>query len=119
MKRQRPRTRGAGATRRVTLVRTGGFAGIRRQATIDTGDLPPKEAAALLQCIEGLRLAGSEGRGAKGGGQPDRFCYTLTLEDGGSSSTVSFREGEEPPGLRPLLAALVGTKHPTRRRPPR
>lgn len=81
---------------------------MRRQKAIDADDLPPRKATAMLQCIENLSSAAPRARGGRRRPQPDRFCYTVTLEDGASRKSISFREGEEPPALRPLLAALAG-----------
>lgn len=102
----------------VTLIRTGGVGGIRREASFDAGDLMPEEAAAVRDCVKKLHAEPPARRLPSRGPERDRFHYTLTLEAGRCRS-IAFREGEEPPALRPLLAARAGPKHSTSRRPRR
>jgi hypothetical protein len=93
---------------RVTLVRTGGVSGIRREASFEAGDLTPEEAAAVRDCVEKLHAEPPARRLPSRSPERDRFHYTLTLEETGACRTIAFREGEEPPAVRPLLAALAG-----------
>jgi len=93
-------------TRRVTLERTGGVGGLRLRKSVRSEDLPPDTRAAIDRALEDHSAAPAfESHG--GPRAPDRFCYTLTVEDGSSRKTISFREGEEPDALRPVLTALA------------
>lgn len=93
---------------RLTLVRSGGVAGIRREASFEPGDLTPEEAESVRHCVEKLHAESPARRSPSRGPERDRFHYTLTLEEAGASRSIAFREGEEPPAVRPLLAALAG-----------
>ncbi len=95
---------------RVTLVRTGGVGGIRREARFDPGDLLPEQVAAVRDCVEKLLGKPPARRLPSRGPERDRFRYTVTLEEAGLCRSVTFQEGEEPPALRPLLAALSRTR---------
>lgn len=89
---------------RVSLVRSGGFSGIRRSATLDTNDLDPRRAERLRRLADNADL----GRAA----EPtirvaaDRFRFTLTIEDGERSETVTYPEDRIPENVRPLIDLL-------------
>ena len=74
---------------------------MRVEKTLDEADLSAHDAAAIEECLASPALSPKPG-------PPDRFCYTLSVDDGGGSArrSVSFREGEEPPAIRPLIASL-------------
>lgn len=94
----------------VTLVRTGGLAGLRRETQVDASQLAPEEAAALREAAKRLLNGKPRRRTAPARPDRDRFHYDLTVEDAGSSRTITFAEGQEPPGLGPLLAILRGRR---------
>ncbi|MGH9365650.1 MAG: protealysin inhibitor emfourin [Thermoanaerobaculia bacterium] len=96
---------------RLTLVRTGGVGGIRREAKLDAADLTPKQAAAVRDCVEKLHAEQAARRSQPRGRERDRFHYALTLEEADTCRTIAFREGEEPPALRSLLAVLEAPAH--------
>jgi hypothetical protein len=89
---------------RVSLVRSGGFSGIRRSASLSTEDLDPKRAARLRN----LAAQADLGRAA----EPtirvaaDRFRFTLTVEEGDRSETVTYPEDRIPENVRPLIDLL-------------
>ena len=91
---------------RISVVRTGGLAGMRRSATVDTDALDPARAAQLRGLLEtadlGKPLPTSPGetRGA------DRFRYTLTVEEKGRERTLRFAEEDAPESVQRLLEAL-------------
>jgi hypothetical protein len=79
---------------------------MRLEKTVDETELSAHDAAAIAECLAAPSLS----KPASKPGPPDRFCYTLTVDDGGGGGgarrSVSFREGEEPPSIRPLIASL-------------
>jgi hypothetical protein len=86
---------------RLSLVRTGGLAGMRREATLDTERLEPSRAAELRRLFADARLADLAPAVSEGTGSPDRFRYTLTIEEGGRKHTIRFGEDDAPePALR-------------------
>lgn len=88
---------------RVSVVRVGGFAAIRRPlGAVDTASLPPAEAGRLRQLV---RDAGffelPEVLGAAGEELArDRFSYTVTVAVDGREKTVHASEGSV---LQPLV----------------
>jgi emfourin len=91
---------------KISLVRTGGVAGMRREATIDTAALAPRDSAEIHRLVH---AAGDEPAAAKTPEPPrgpDRFHYTLTIEDGSQRRALSFAEERFPERLRPLLDAV-------------
>jgi hypothetical protein len=83
---------------KIRLVRSGGFAGIRREARIDTETLDPARAEELCGIVHSAERAGLFRRGA--GGPPaehrDRFRYQLTVEDDRGTREAQFSEADAP-----------------------
>ena len=92
---------------RITLVRTGGVAGIRKETAVDTGTLEPRRARRLEECVGRCGFFSLPARAGRPGRERDRFEIALTVEDGGKSHTVRFAEQDPPPGLEAVLD-LIG-----------
>jgi|YNPNPStandDraft_1061719.scaffolds.fasta_scaffold00458_1 hypothetical protein len=92
---------------RLTLSRSGGFAGIRRPAiTVDTRDLAPHEAALLEKLISDVRFLDLQSQ-APAPGHPDRFEYTIeAVLDNGLPHTVTIGEADAPPLFLDLVRAI-------------
>lgn len=73
---------------------------------LDARDLATEEAAALREYVRRTRAGKMKRPTASPQPGRDGFCYSLTIEQPGSCHTISFAEGQEPPPLRSLLAAL-------------
>ena len=95
---------------RAILERTGGFAGIKRTSVADTDELSEAAAQKLLKLIEGAEFFTLPETIISKSMQPDRFEYTLTVEDGERTHTVTVGESAQPDSLRVLTEFLV---HPT------
>ena len=78
---------------------------MRREVTLDTERLDPSRAVELRRLFEAAGLSGLAAAGTQGGGAPDRFHYTLTVDEGGESHTVRFSE-EAPEPVRRLVEAV-------------
>ena len=87
---------------RVTLERTGGFAGIKRTAVADTDQLNGETAQKLLELAEQSEFFALPTTIISKGIQPDRFEYTLTVNDGDRVHTVTVGESAQPDSLRQL-----------------
>jgi hypothetical protein len=86
---------------RVRLRRTGGFAGRATEAELDTAELEPAKAEAVLRALDAAKSA------PPAIPRPDAFSYELTIERAGDTRTVTF--GDPPPAeLAPVLDALSG-----------
>ncbi len=92
---------------RIYFERTGGFAGMRVTATVDTDSLPSDDARELGELVDASGffdiLAGS----TSSPGRADRFQYKLTIEDGERQHTAEINESAAPDSIRPLLRRLT------------
>jgi hypothetical protein len=90
---------------RIELVRSGGFAGRTVRSTVDTSTDP--DASWYAEALAGVDLAALSGA-EPGPPAPDRFHYSLSVEDDdGGSHRLDFAETAVPEGLRPLVDRLV------------
>lgn len=89
---------------RLTLVRTGGFAAIRRTFTVDAATLPPAERDELDSLVTAAKVFDLPDDLTGGRpGQPDQFIYALTAEAGSRRHTVRFGETGAPDSLLALV----------------
>jgi len=93
-------------TLRVDWERTGGFAGMRMAATMDSESLSEGEADRLRELVEAAGFFELPEE-MVGPGGADRFLYTLTVEMEGRRHTVHTSEAAAPPGLRSLIRWLT------------
>jgi len=91
---------------RISLVRTGGVAALRRVVMVDTEALAAERARHIESLIRKADLPSLSEPTIAVGRSPDRFRYTLTVEEEGRESRVTLSEEEMPERLRPLLDAL-------------
>ena len=91
---------------RVSLVRSGGLAGIRRSVTLSTTALEPDRAAELRRLVGQARVSQISEPTIRSSRDADRFHYTLTVQHGGDSQSVTFAEEKTPDQLRDLLAMV-------------
>ena len=90
---------------RITLVRSGGVAGMRREAHLDTAHLDRERAEEIRRLVEAAAVVAPQAAGASRRAA-DRFRYTLTVDDGRRRHDWTFDEEETPERLRPLLEAV-------------
>jgi hypothetical protein len=77
---------------------------MRREVKIDTARLTPRAAEELARLV---RQAGSETvTPARSARAPDRFRYTLAVEDGEQKCAWTFDEEQPPEALKPLVEAV-------------
>ncbi|GIE98440.1 protealysin inhibitor emfourin [Paractinoplanes rishiriensis] len=92
---------------RAELHRSGGFAGRAVHVRADSTQLPPADAARLVQLIEAIDL------GRLGTARPplpagaDLMSYELTIERGGRRWHGSVADPAVPAELRPLIEFLT------------
>ena len=88
---------------RVSLERSGGFAGITRTHSISSDELPPEEAQKVANLVEqaGFFELPPVIRSTEPGA--DRFQYKVTVESEHGSHTVHVDEAAVPPRLQPVL----------------
>jgi hypothetical protein len=102
-------------TLRISIVRSGGFAGITMRATVDEKDLAPDEALKLRQLVKEADFLHLPGKIVSRSPQPDRFQYELRLEEGGPQYAVRVSEEVMPEKLKPLINWLMEKAHQTRK----
>lgn len=92
---------------RITIERTGGFAGITTTKVVDTTTLPANEANQLSQLVEAADFFRLPANITSNSSQPDRFQYQITVEDHGKQRTVNVSEQAIPGTLRPLIEWIM------------
>ena len=89
---------------RVSVTRSGGFAGITRTTTADTNRLAPSDQQQLLALVRQAGLAGAAASQSQAAPQPDRFSYTVTVDDQGRKRSADFSEQSLPEEVRTLIS---------------
>lgn len=89
---------------RLLLVRSGGVAGMTRKSVVDTeqGTFHDAEMRRLVADADLPRFSEATLRTG-----PDRLRYTLSVEDGHTSHSVTFDEEHTPDQFRPLMEAIL------------
>jgi hypothetical protein len=89
---------------RVELVRSGGLHGIRRSAILDTEALDRDAGDDLRRLVweADLTRVGETTLSVS----PDRFRYTLIVQEGARRESLSFPEDRVPDSVRPLFERL-------------
>jgi len=91
---------------KITLVRTGGVAGMRRAVAIDTDSLDDVRARELERLVEAANLHSLSEPTSSARPGPDRLRYKLTVQHGGRKQTVTFDEHRIPETVKPLINAV-------------
>lgn len=92
---------------KISFERSGGFAGIKMTAVLDTESLPPGDARRLQEMVDAsgfLNLPEFFPAPEKGA---DYFQYKLTVESEGRKHPVEVSEPSVPAKLRPLIDWLT------------
>ncbi len=92
---------------RMTIERTGGFAGMRLTKVVDTATLPAEEKNQLRRLVDAADFLRLPTTLMSTSPQPDRFQYRLTLEEDAQQHTVVVSEQAVPGTLRPLIEWLM------------
>ena len=91
---------------RLTLVQSGGVAGlVRKPLVLDSDSLPRSVAETLAHLVTKARFFDLPAE-IPGPVLPDVFGYELTVEVGGRSHTVSFDRATASAALRELTTAM-------------
>ena len=92
---------------KVAFSRSGGVAGIRLTATLDTEMLPPDEADHLRQLIAAASFFDQPSSRQSPIRRADRFQYQVTVEEGDRIKKVELDESSVPETLQSLLDYLT------------
>jgi hypothetical protein len=91
---------------RVQFERSGGFAGMRAEATIDSDDLSQAQARELQDMVSAANFFSLPSKMEDSSGA-DRFQYRVTIESEGQRHTVECGEESAPESLRRLLEYIT------------
>lgn len=94
---------------RIRYRRSGGIAGVDLTTDTTSDQLSPEFARVADELLSGAPA----GSGSTSTAMPDRFSYTLELDDGSRRHTVQWAESDVPDEARPLLAELNRQARPT------
>jgi len=86
------------------VTRSGGFAGITRTTTADTNRLAPGDQRQLVALVRQAGLAGTGPSQSAASPQPDRFSYTVTVDDQGQKLSADFSEQSLPEAVQTLIS---------------
>jgi hypothetical protein len=100
---------------RIQFERTGGFAGMRQSATIDTASLSIDQTRALESAIESAHFFDLPAQIAAPAQAADFYHYRVTIEAEAKRHTVDVDEPAASPGLQPLLQQLTQLARTTHR----
>ncbi len=92
---------------RVLFERSGGFAGIRLQLSLDVDSLPAEDASRLKSLLARSRFFELPEKLTSAGIHPDRFTYRVTVESDQGVQSVEAPESAVPREMRPLLEWLT------------
>jgi hypothetical protein len=95
---------------RVTLVRSGGLAGLDLVATVDSTDLSGDQQ----KVVSMLLTKDLRGKGVNRPCGADQFSYQLEIQAGDSTVRRHWQEPDVHEAVRPLLAALTRQAKPAR-----
>lgn len=87
----------------ISFERSGGFIGTPIAATLDTAIMSPDQASQLQRLVEAADFFRLPTTMLPPSSQPDRFHYTVTIQDGDRHHTVTVGEAAIPNTLKPLL----------------
>ncbi|MGH7548131.1 MAG: protealysin inhibitor emfourin [Gemmatimonadales bacterium] len=98
----------------ISFERSGGVAGMRVTAAINSDTLPDAEASELKQLVDRAGFFDLPASSGPSGGA-DQFVYRVTIETEGRRHTVETTDAAAPPALQPLLAWLHQAARRSRR----
>ena len=92
---------------RVTVERSGGFAGMTKTSSVDRDALAPADAETMDELVrdvdDAAPIADAPSR------ERDRFEYSVTLETGEGLRTINASESQASPSLRRLIEWVTST----------
>jgi hypothetical protein len=89
---------------KIKFVQTGGFAGLTKEAEIDTGTISTDEKSVLQKAIEDSDFFNIQTQDSEP--MPDAEQFYITVEQEGKSHMVGFNMMNVPEKLKPLVDNL-------------
>jgi hypothetical protein len=100
---------------KIEFCRTGGIAGTRLTATLDTTKLPLREAARLRRLLSAACFFDQPPSLKSSTSGADRFQYLVTVEEGDRRKKVEIDESCVPRTFQPLIDYLLDSCRARRR----
>jgi len=91
---------------KIYFERTGGFAGIRTSASLDTDRLPPNESEQLNNMCNNMNFFNLHSKSESKSGAADLFRYKITIESKDGKHTVETTDISMTPELENLVNFL-------------
>jgi|SRR6478736_9266811 len=91
---------------KIYFERTGGFAGIRTSASLDTDRLPPNESEQLNNMCNNMNFFNLPSKSESKSGAADLFRYKITIESKDGKHTVETTDISMTPELENLVNFL-------------
>lgn len=91
----------------IEFVRSGGFAGMRLTANIDSKKLPQDQAAALYKLVEEASFFDLPAEMKPDTPGPDRFEYQVVINSKGKKNSITVSDAVIPDSLQPLVDYLT------------
>ncbi len=88
---------------RISIERSGGFAGINQTTRVSTDELPAEQGPEVASLVEAAGFFELPSVISSIGPREDRFQYKITVEGEQGTHTVQVDEAAVPPRLQPLL----------------
>jgi hypothetical protein len=90
----------------VHCVRTGGIAGLRLRAEVDSEQLPPAQKREMKKLVEEAKLFDQPAK-SRARAMPDQFQYEITVEDEGKTHSFVTSDREASDELLELVGWLT------------
>lgn len=90
---------------KITLTKSGGFAGINRVYQVDSAKLSNEQSKKLSELLSSSKILDLNSKTTQGAA--DLFFYEFEIDDGKSISSVHFDDMSLPELVRPLLSFLL------------
>ena len=91
----------------IEFARTGGFAGLRLSASVDTQELPSEQVSAVEAMVRDADFFGLPEKLLPPAPSPDRFEYRVAISTDKKSHSIVANDALVPDRLRPLLDYLT------------
>lgn len=91
---------------KIYFERTGGFAGMRTSASLDTDNLPPNESERLHDMCNNMDFFNMPSMSTPKSGAADFFRYKITIESKDGKHTVETTDMSMTPELENLVSFL-------------
>jgi hypothetical protein len=91
----------------IHLERSGGFAGIKTDVTLDAESLPAEDARKIKEMLDSSGFFNMPSKFAPPKRGADFFNYRITVKLEGKEHTVEMSDPQVPDGLRALLQSVM------------